>query len=79
MNAVVKCVEMNAYVIQRVSDGAYVAPAWDTLTKQPHKAYAFCSRKAAQQYIARNFPAGFTVAILPATRPLLSVPKDTHD
>lgn len=67
---------MNAYAIQRVSDGAYVAPKIDHFTYEPHESYKFVSREAAQQYIDQRMEADrWLPATLPITRPLLSIPK----
>ena len=70
---------MNAYVIQRLDSGAYVAPRMGHLTFEPHKAFQFVSREAARQYVDRYLvrPERYGIAILPATRPLLSVPKES--
>lgn len=67
---------MNTYAIQRVSDGAYVAPKIDHFTYEPHESYKFVSREAAQQYIDRRTEADrWLPAILPSTRSLLSIPR----
>lgn len=68
---------MNAYAIQRVSDGAYVAPKIDHFTYEPHESYKFVSREAAQQYIDQRMEADrWLPAILPSTRLLLSDPQE---
>jgi hypothetical protein len=71
---------VNAYVIQRICDGAYMPKKRDIdATRDPHEAYKFGTREAAQQYMADFFTENsntFHIAILPATRPLLSVPQE---
>lgn len=63
---------MDAFAIQRMFDGSYVAAQPDTLVRDPHQAYLFVSRDAARQYIQRELPTdvGFGVARFPTTRPL---------
>ena len=63
---------MDAFAIQRVQYGDYVAKEIDTIVADPHQAYLFCSREAAQDYIRRVLPADiqWAVARFPTTRPL---------
>jgi hypothetical protein len=68
---------VNSYVVQRSSDGVYQAV--DGYTSEPHKAHRFMSRSAALEFIALS-PSSvadqWRVAILPGTRPLLSIPQE---
>lgn len=57
---------MDRFAIQRIQDGAYVAPTPDTLVRDPHGAYLFVSREAAADYMRRELPPGFGVARLPS-------------
>lgn len=70
---------MNSYVIQHIVSGAYIAPIVGYHVVDPHHAHKYCSREAAQRLIDCELVAHlYRVAILPATRALLSIPTESR-
>lgn len=59
------------FAIQRVSDGQWVAPAYDTVVRDPHQARTWDTRAEVDAFLDENvLRPEFVVARFPATRAL---------